>query len=87
MTQGSAKMQLRLDERISFSPVSGIVVRLQRVMPAAYSVTVEHTLLVDELRRSFAGEAEARAYARGICLGLRAGWSIERLVELAGVAR
>jgi hypothetical protein len=77
---------LKVDERISFSPVAGIVVRLQRTQ-FTFSVWVEHTLLVDELRRAFATEAEARAYARGICLGLRAGWSIERLVELAGVAR
>ncbi len=82
-----ASEALKVDERISFSPVSGIIVRLQRVTFAAFVVTVEHTLLVDELRRSFADEAEARGYARGLCLGLRAGWTIERLVELAGVAR
>jgi hypothetical protein len=91
-TKGMTKTSeaLKVDERISFSPVAGIIVRLQRTQ-FTYSVWVEHTLLVDELRRAFhgdaAGEAEARGYARGLCLGLRAGWTIERLVEVAAVAR
>lgn len=60
-----------------------ITVRLQRVETGALVVTVEHTQLVDELRRSFASEAAARDYARGICLGLRAGWSLDRIIEIA----
>jgi hypothetical protein len=77
---------LKVDQAISFSPVAGIIVRLQRTRFTCV-VTVEHTLVVDELRRAFADEAEARGYARGLCLGLRAGWTIERLVEVAAVAR
>lgn len=77
---------LVLGQVLAFSPVPGVAVRLQRVMSAAYAVTVSRTLAVDELRRSYTTEAEARAYARGLCQGLRAGWTIDRLIEVAAVA-
>jgi hypothetical protein len=77
---------LKVDQVIGFAPLPGVTIRLQRTRTAVFVVTVERSLLVDELRRSFATEGEARRFARALCLALRAGWTIERLVELASVS-
>ena len=82
MTQELAP--LAIGQRVSFSPVPGVVVRLQRT-DRTFVVTVERTLLVDELHHAHATEAEARRYARGICLALRAGWSIDRMIEVTSM--
>lgn len=86
MTQSSSRRLVMLGQVMSFSPDGRVVVRLQWVRDAAYVVTVETSVFVDELRRAFPDEAAARAYARGVCLGLRAGWSLDRLGEIGSVA-
>lgn len=70
---------------LSHTPVNGITVRMQRTETNAFVVTVERTFAVDELRRSFAEEAPARRYARSVCLALIDGWTIDRLIEMAGL--
>lgn len=76
---------LLVDQVIGYAPLPGVTIRLQRIRVAVFVVTVERSLLVDELRRSFITEPAAREFARALCLALRAGWTIERLIELAGM--
>jgi hypothetical protein len=71
-----------IGEVLSFEPVPGVKVRLQRVMSAAFVVTVERTLLEHDLTRSYPTEDEARRYARGICRSLRKGMTVDMLVEI-----
>jgi hypothetical protein len=57
-----------------------VVVRLQRVRPAAYTVTVEQgTLRLPGLCRAFTAEPAARAHARRIAEDLVAGYLPARI--------
>lgn len=77
-----AKVPLAIGVVRSYSPVDGIVVRMQRVRAEVHVVTVERVGFgVDELRRSYPTRSLASAYARLICLDLRAGWTLDEIAS------
>lgn len=89
MTQGSpertGQQPLAIGDYLDGRPFedSDVYVRLQRTMPAAYVVTVNHGFVVHTLTRSYPNLVDGYRNAWWVCELLRCGFTVQELSVLA----